>query len=146
MFVNFKNQFEVQFIGDNFYWAVTLLHFSGLNATQFCFFAKEQRIDETIFSSKVICQFDIYYSRNHKQRDKISDKEFLQNCQKNLKQTNKNTSLAKNRKGWILKIGNRESNQYFRIYETKISLKFDYERKSSYTVLSFISWESVSRI
>ena len=53
----------------------------------------------------------------------------MQNCQKNIKQTNKNTSLEKNRKGWIFKIGNRKSNHYFRIYETKNSLKFEYEMK-----------------
>ena len=46
-----------------------------------------------------------------------------------IKQTNKNTSLEKNRKGWILKIGNRKSNHYFRIYETKSSLKFEHEMK-----------------
>ena len=53
----------------------------------------------------------------------------MQNCQKNIKQTNKNSSLEKNRKGWILKIGNRKSNHYFRIYETKNSLKFEHEIK-----------------
>ena len=121
-------------------------YFTFLDPTPLCFafFPKKKELTRQFFLQKLF--FDIYYSRNRKQRDKISDKEFFQNCQKNLKQTNKNTSLAKNRKGWILKIGTRESNQYFRIYETKISLKFDYERKSSYTVSSFISWESVSRI
>lgn len=48
---------------------------------------------------------------------------------KNLKQTSENISLEKNRKGCILKIGNRKSNHYFRIYETKNSLKFEYEMK-----------------
>jgi hypothetical protein len=61
--------------------------------------------------------------------DKTSAREFLQECQKNINQTNKNTSLEKNRKGWILKIGNRRSNHYFRIYETKNSLKFEFEMK-----------------
>lgn len=53
----------------------------------------------------------------------------MQNCQQNIKQTNKNISLEKNRKSWILKIGNRKSNHYFRIYETKNSLKFEHEMK-----------------
>ena len=52
--VNFKNQFEVRFVGDNPYWDDTLLHFSGLNATRFYFFAREQIIDWTIFSSAVL--------------------------------------------------------------------------------------------
>ena len=127
--VNFKNQFEVCFVGDNPYWGGTLLHFSGFNATRFYFFAKEEKIDWTIFSSAVLSRFDLYFEPNYKTADKASAREFLQNCQKNIKQTNKNTSLEKNRKGWILKIGNRKSNHYFRIYETKNSLKFEYEMK-----------------
>lgn len=116
--VNSKNQFQVCFVGDNPYWDGTLLHFSGLNAARFYFFLKEQIIDWTIFSSAVLSRFDLYFERNYKTAEKISGREFLQNCQKNIKQTNKNSSLEKNRKGWILKIGNRKSNHYFRIYET----------------------------
>jgi ribosomal protein S24E len=137
--VNFKNQFEVCFVADNLYWGGTLLNFSGFNATRFYFFAKEQIIDWTIFSSAVLSRFDLYFEPNYKTADKTSVREFLQNCQKNIKQTNKKTSLEKNRNGWIFKIGNRKSNHYFRIYETKNSLKFEYERKSSSTVSSFIS-------
>ena len=44
-------------------------------------------------------------------------------------QTNKNISLENNSKGWILKIGNRKSNHYFQIYETKNSLRFEHEMK-----------------
>ena len=84
---------------------------------------------QSIFSSAVLSRFDLYFERNYKTAEKISGREFLQNCQKNIKQTNKNSSLEKNRKGWILKIGNRKSNHYFRIYETKNSLKFEYEMK-----------------
>ena len=80
--VNSKNQFQVCFVGDNPYWAGTLLHFSGLNATQFYFFLKEQIIDWTIFSSAVLSRFDLYFERNYKTTDKISSREFLQNCQK----------------------------------------------------------------
>ena len=127
--VNFKNQFEVCFVGDNPYWGGTFLHFSGFNATRFYFFAKEEIIDWTIFSSAVLSRFDLYFEPNYKTADKTSAREFLQNCQKNIKQTNQNTRLEKNRKGWIFKIGNRKSNHYFRIYETKNSLKFEYEMK-----------------
>ena len=38
IFVSSKNKFQVCFVGNNPYWAGTLLHFSGLNATQFYFF------------------------------------------------------------------------------------------------------------
>lgn len=102
--VNSKNQFQVCFVGDNPYWDGTLLHFSGLNTTRFYFFLKEQIIDWTIFSSAVLSRFDLYFERNYKTAEKISGREFLQNCQKNIKQINKNINLEKNRKGWILKI------------------------------------------
>jgi hypothetical protein len=70
--VNSKNQFQVCFVGDNPYWDGTLLHFSGLNATWFYFFLKEQRIDWTIFSSAVLSRFDLYFEQNYKTADKIS--------------------------------------------------------------------------
>ena len=95
---NLKNQFKVCFVADNPYWGGTLLHFSGFNATQFYFFAKEQIIDWTIFSSAVLSRFDLYFETNYKTADKASAREFLQNCQKNIQQTNKSTSLEKNLK------------------------------------------------
>jgi hypothetical protein len=110
------------------FWEGTVLHFSGYNASVFYSLVQKQLIDWTIFSSGVLNRFDLYYSRTNK----ISRKDFLENCQRKLKQTNKNTSLEKNRKGWILKIGSRRSNNYSRIYETKNSLKFEHEMKGRF--------------
>jgi hypothetical protein len=59
--VSSKNKFEVCFVEDNPYWDGTLLHFSGLNASRFYFFSKEQIIDWTIFSSAVLSRFDLYF-------------------------------------------------------------------------------------
>ena len=130
--VNSKNKFQVSFVADNSYWGGTLLHFSGTSATRFYLFSKEQIIDWTIFSSTVLSRFDLYYYRENKKQDKISSTNFLDNCYKKLKQTNKNVSLEKNRKGFILKIGNRKSNQYSRIYQTKQGLKFEHEMKGKF--------------
>ena len=49
-----------------------------------------------------------------------------------MKRINKNFSLEKNRKGWILKIGSRRSNNYSRIYETKNYLRFEHEMKGKF--------------
>lgn len=57
---------------------------------------------------------------------------FLENCHRKLKQTNKNVSLDKNFKGLILKIGSRRSNHYSRIYQAKNSLKLQYEMKGNF--------------
>lgn len=130
--VNYTNKFEVLFVKESPYWQGTTLNFSGLNAFVFYAFLQKNLIDWTIFSSAVLNRFDLYYFRNNQIKDKISGKDFLENCQRKLKQTNKNVSLEKNRKGWILKIGSRRSNQYSRIYETKNCLKFEHEMKGKF--------------
>ena len=56
----------------------------------------------------------------------------MENCHRKLKQTNKNVSFEKNAKGFILKIGNRRSNNYSRIYEEKRFLKFEHEMKGEF--------------
>ena len=64
--------------------------------------------------------------------DKLSVREFFENCQRKLKQRNTNVSFEKNSKGLILKIGNRRSNHSSRIYQVKKSLRFEYEMKGKF--------------
>ena len=59
-------------------------------------------------------------------------RDFLHDCPKQLEQSNKNVPLEKNLKSYILKIMNRSSNNYFPIYETKNSLKCEYEMKRKF--------------
>ena len=151
MLVNSKNQFAILFVNDHSYWKGTLLQFSGLNASQFYFLAKQNIIDWKIFDTVTLSRFDIYYSRENNKQDKISSADFLENCYKKIKQTNKNVTLEKNRLGLILKIGNRRSNNYSRIYETKNSLKFEYEMKGkslekSYNLLVLNNFEEMELI
>ena len=110
-------------------WGGTLLNIPGSNAARFYSLVQKKYIDWRIFSSAVLSRFDLYFDRNYKTADKISVREFLDNCQKNLKQKNKNISLEKNNRGLVLKIGNRRSNNYSRIYQTKNSLRFEHEMK-----------------
>lgn len=137
MLVNSKNQFAILFVNEHSYWKGTLLQFSGLNASHFYFLAKQNIIDWKIFDTATLSRFDIYYSRENNKQDKISSADFLENCYKKIKQTNKNVTLEKNRLGLILKIGNRRSNNYSRIYETKNSLKFEYEMKEKFLEKSY---------
>lgn len=103
--VNSKNKYEILFVVDNPYWQLTLLQFSGLNAKIFYSLIQQKLVPWKLFSCATLGRFDIYYSRNHKQGDKISVRQFLENCQTKLMQTNKNISLEKSSKGLILKIG-----------------------------------------
>jgi len=130
--VSSQNKFEVLFVADNPYWDGTILNFSGLNAKTFYSFAQKGSIDWTVFSSGELNRFDLYYSRQKTIQDKTSVREFLRNCHNKLTLTNKNVSFDKNSKGLILKIGSRRSNHYFRVYEGKNSLKFEYEMKGRF--------------
>jgi len=132
IFVNKNYTYKVIFVHQAPFWEGTVLHFSGYNASVFYSLVQKQLIDWTIFSAGVLSRFDLYYSREKKRDDKISHREFLQGCQKQLEQTNKNVQLEKNSKGCILKIGNRKSNHYSRIYEGRNSLKFEHEMKGKF--------------
>ena len=146
--VNSKNQFSILFVNDHSYWKGTLLQFSGLNARRFYFLAKQNTIDWKIFDKATLSRFDIYYSRENNKLDKISSEDFLESCYQKIKQTNKNVTLGKNKRGLILKIGNRKSNNYSRIYQEKKSLKFEYEMKGrslekSYNLLVLNNFEEM---
>ena len=151
IFVSSENKFQVLFVNDHSYWKGTLLQFSGLNASQFYFLAKQNIIDWKIFDTATLSRFDIYYSRENNKQDKISSADFLQNCYKKIKQTSKNVTLEKNRRGLILKIGNQKSNNYSRIYQEKNSLNFEYEMKGrslekSYNLLVLNNFEEMELI
>lgn len=130
--VNLKNKYEVLFIKEGPSWQGTTLQFSEFNATIFYTLIKQELVSWPIFSSAVLNRFDFYYSRTNKIDDQISAREFLENSQKELNRRDRNVSLPKNSKGFILNIGNRRSNNYFRIYQGKNSLKFEHAMKGKF--------------
>lgn len=151
IFVNSENKFQVLFVNDHSSWKGSLLQFSGLNTSQYYFLAKQNIMDWKILDKATFSRFDIYYSRENNKQDKISLADFLQNCYKKIKRTNRNVTLEKNRLGLILKIGNRRSNNYSCIYQEKSSLKFEYEIKGkslekSYNLLVLKSFEEMELI
>ena len=130
--VSSKNKFQVLFVHEAPYWKGTSVYFSGASATFFYSLVKQTSINWEFFSSAILGRFDLNYVRKSKTDDKISVRQFLQNCQTKLMQTNKNISLEKNSKGLILKIGTRRSNNYSRIYQGKNFLKFEHEMKGKF--------------
>ena len=132
IFVSSKNKYQVLFVREESYWEGSILRFSGSNAYVFYTYVQKELIDWTIFYSSVLNRFDLYYYRTNKTEDKISAREFLENCQRELNRRDRNLSLEKNSKGFILKIGNRRSNNYFRIYQGKNSVKFEHEMKGKF--------------
>ena len=132
IFVSSKNKFQVLFVYEAPYWKGTYVQFSGVSATCFYSLVKQNLINREIFSSAILGRFDLNYVRQNKTDDTISVRQFLQNCQTKLTQTNKNISLEKNSKGLIFKIGTRRSNNYSRIYQGKNFLKFEHEMKGKF--------------
>ena len=132
IFASSKNKFQVLFVNEAPYWEGTSVQFSGMNASFFYSLIKLKLINWKLFSSAILGRFDLNYLRKNKTHDKISARQFLENCQRKLMQTNKNSSLEKNSKGLILKIGTRRSNNYSRIYEGKNFLKFEHEMKGKF--------------
>lgn len=127
-----NNQSQVIFVVDNVYWKGTILNFSGRNAASFYYIITQQIVSWKLFSSATLGRFDIYYSRKNKIHDNSSVMDFFQNCHTKIAQTSRNVNIEKNNKGLILKIGSRKSNHYFRIYQDKNSLKFEYEMKGQF--------------
>ena len=127
-----KKKFQVLFVHEAPYWKGILVYFSGANATFFYSLVKQNLINREFFSSAILGRFDLNYVRKDKTDDTISVRQFLQNCQTEITQTNKNISLEKNSKGLILKVGTRRSNNYSRIYQGKNFLKFEHEMKGKF--------------
>lgn len=83
--INLENKYEVFFVVDNPYWRSTLLHFSVTNAKNFYSLIKQKLVAWKPFSSAILGQFNIYYSRNNKIKDRNSIQEFFDNCYRKLK-------------------------------------------------------------
>jgi len=132
IFVSSKNKFQVLFVYEAPYWKGTYVQFSVASATCFYSLVKQNLINREFFSSAILGRFDLNYVRKDKTDDTISVRQFLQNCQTEITQTNKNISLEKNSKGLILKVGTRRSNNYSRIYQGKNFLKFEHEMKGKF--------------
>lgn len=90
---------EIRFINGGSYWPGTTLHFSGKSARYFFILIQQKLVPWQLFYSATLGRFDLYYSRKNKSQDNIYIEDFLQNCQQELKQTNKNSRLAKNSTG-----------------------------------------------
>ena len=123
-----QNKFQVIFIKEGPYWSGIKVNFSGLNASAFYTLIQKNLVDWKVFSSGVLCRFDLYFCHPIEP----SGKYFFDNCQRELKEKNKKFSFEKNSKGPILKIGSRRSNNYCRLYESSNSLKFELEVKGKF--------------
>jgi len=132
IFISPDNKYEVLFVQEAPYWDGTIVQFSGKYSHILYTLIKQRLINWELFSTATLGRLDLYYSRVNKKNEKIIIIDFLDACHKKISQTNKNVSFEKNKKGVILKIGNRKSNHFSRLYEGKDYLKFEYEMKGRF--------------
>jgi hypothetical protein len=140
VYANYKkyygNPFELEFILNVPYQKdIMQIQFPGLSAKQFYKLVKQGSIqwEKLTPFSLVLSRFDLVYQRVNKSTDKATTKEFLNSSYIEFQELHpyKNLLSERNRKGLVLKIGNRKGRRYYRIYTSKHqkSLRFEAEMK-----------------
>ena len=109
------------------------LQFPGLSANQFYQLIKQKSIQWKKLTKFdiILNRFDLVYERINKSTDKIDTKEFLNSSYIQFQESHpyRNLVSERNRKGLILKIGNRKGQRHYRIYTRNNSLRFEAELK-----------------
>lgn len=111
------------------------IQFPGLSVNQFYKLIKQKSIqwEKLIKFDTVLSRFDLVYERSHKLNDKISTKEFLNSFYIQFQDLHpyKNIASERNRKGLLLKIGNRKGRRHYRVYtgHKNNALRFEAEMK-----------------
>ena len=133
---SFDNQFEVYFILKIPYQKeIIQLQFPGGSGKQFYKLIKQRAIqwEKLTKFDIVLSRFDLVYERSHKLTDKISTKEFLNSFYIQFQDLHpyKNIASERNRKGLLLKAGNRKGRKHYRVYtgHKNNSLRFEAEMK-----------------
>lgn len=137
LYHNSQNQYQAVFVSSaTKFWTGFTVSFSGKNASYFYDLVKNKTIDLTIFdlSRTNFGRFDICYFRKTMPTDQ---KKHLQSFLEESKQKylssahTKYATLDYNSKGWILRLGNRKSSNYYRVYQKNIGFQFELELKKS---------------
>ena len=111
------------------------IQFPGLSAKQFYKLIKQKSIqwDKLNKFDTVLSRFDLVYQRSNKLTDKISATEFINSSFVQFQNLHpyKNLVTERNRKGLLLKIGNRKGRRHYRVYtgHQNNSLRFEAEFK-----------------
>ena len=131
-----KNQGKVSFIRFNSkfnpYWAGTTISFPGQNAAYLYTLIKKKKLNWNLFDSKNIKlgRFDLHFLRKLKTTDQTDlVKTFLNESYEYAKSKGRKVELEDNKMGHILRINDRKSSNYYRIYSKNNFLEFELEMK-----------------
>ena len=135
-----RNQHQVSFReleydpSSKSFWEGTIIHFSGTNAAQFYKIIQAQKFDWNILKLKnaSLGRIDLHYLRKSKITDQSDQLEnFMEKCCQRIRAKSKRRKakwgLESN--GLVLRIGNRSSSNYYRVYQKQNGLQFELEIK-----------------
>ena len=132
----YRNPFELEFILNLPYQKDLMqIQFPGLSANQFYKLIKQKSIqwDKLNKFGIVLSRFDLVHQRTEKTTDQISTKEFINSSFAEFQELYpyRNLLVERNRRGLLLKIGNRKGRRHYRIYtgQESNSLRFEAEMK-----------------
>ena len=119
-----SNPFEVYFILRIPYQKeIIQLQFPGVSGKQFYQLIKQGAIPWKKFTNSGFSRLDLVYQRISKFNDPISTTDFINSCYIQFQElhSSKNLLSERNKKGLVLKIGNRRSSKHYRIYFLTLS-------------------------
>lgn len=135
-----RNQHQVSFRQSEYdpssksFWEGTIMHFSGTNAAQFYKIIQAQKLDWNILKLKnaSLGRIDLHYFRESRVNDQSDQLEnFMEKCCQRIRAKSKRRKakwgLESN--GLVLRIGNRSSFNYYRVYQKQNGLQFELEIK-----------------
>ena len=132
----YNNRFELEFLLTIPYQKNMMqIQFPGASANQFYKLIKQKSIqwDKLSKFDIVLSRFDLVYERRNKSTDKSTIKEFLNSSYIQCQELHPYKKLVseRNKKGLLLKIGNRKGRRHYRIYkgQKNNSLRFEAEMK-----------------
>ena len=117
------------------YWIGTKINFTGKNAERFY---NSTRTESEFFSTlnlekATLARLDICLNRPNKENENNQMfQEFLQACQSDLLNKYKKNlvKLDRNKQGFILTIGSRQSTKFLRVYQKETEIRFELEIKN----------------
>ena len=136
-----RNQHQVSFReleydpSSKSFWEGTIIHFSGTNAAQFYKIIQAHKFDWNILKLKnaSLGRIDLHYFRKSKISDHNGQLEiFMEKCCQRIRDKSKRKKAKWGREsfGLVLRIGNRSSSNYYRVYQKHNGLQFELELKN----------------
>ena len=135
-----RNQNEVSFRqlkydpSSKSFWEGTIIHFSGKNAAKIYKIIQAQKFDWNILKLKnaSLGRIDLHYFREYKTTDQNQQVEnFMEkSCRRiHAKSKRRKANWRMESNGLVLRIGNRSSSNYYRVYQKSNGLQFELELK-----------------